>query len=70
MPLPKLSTNVAFYLPQVWLYNLGVHFIKGNERKLLFFLWTEDQGRRGCEEVCSCLLTFLHAVNISSEKIM
>jgi len=67
MPLPKLSTNVAFYLRQAWLYNLGIHYINGSEQKPLFFLWTEDQGRRGCEEVCSCILTFMHAVNISSD---
>ena len=67
MPLPKLSTSVAFYLRQAWLYNLGIHYINGSEQKPLFFLWTEDQGHRGCEEVCSCILTFMHAVNISSE---
>ena len=28
MPLPKLSTSVAFYLRQVWFYNLGIHLIR------------------------------------------
>lgn len=70
LPLPKLSTNVAFYLRQAWLYNLGVHFISNVKDHPYFFIWTEDQGRRGCEEVSSSLLAFMDAANISKEDHM
>ena len=30
MPLPKLSTSIAFYKRQLWLYNMGVHLTSKN----------------------------------------
>ena len=28
MPLPKISTSVAFYLAQLWIYNFEVYLIQ------------------------------------------
>lgn len=67
LPLPKISTSKAFYLRQVWLYNLGVHSVTAQQQKGkgYFHIWTEDQGSRGPEEVGSSLLAFLE--NIKEE---
>jgi len=69
LPLPKLSTSVAFYLRQLWLYNLGVHLVSGNISNGYFQLWTEDQGGRGCEEVASAIMCFLDASNLKGGQL-
>ena len=43
LPLPKLSTSVAFYFWQVWLYNLGIHLTMKREEKAYMQIWTEDE---------------------------
>lgn len=59
LPLPKLTTSKAFYLRQMWMYNLGIHSINKGQEKANFFTWTEDVAHRGSAEICSSLLTFL-----------
>jgi len=44
LPLPKLSTSTAFYLRQMWLYNLGVHLVSDKESRGYFQIWTEIEG--------------------------
>ncbi|XP_072386058.1 uncharacterized protein [Diabrotica undecimpunctata] len=56
MPLPRLSTSKAFYLRQMWFYNLGIHIITKEVDKTIFCTWTEDQACRGSSEIASCLL--------------
>lgn len=59
MPLPRLITSKAFYLRQMWFYNLGIHAISTNGERGYFFTWTEDVAGRGSREVTSALCTFL-----------
>jgi len=28
LPLPKLSTSIAFHLRQIWLSNVGIHLVQ------------------------------------------
>lgn len=59
MPLPRLTTSKAFYLRQMWFYNLGIHMITSNKNQANFFTWTEDIANRGSTEVASSLLTLI-----------
>lgn len=42
LPVPCLSTSVAYYKRKLWLYNLCIHDLKTNESK--FYLWDEMNG--------------------------
>ena len=53
LQLPFLRTNEAYYCRQLNLYNFGVHSYP--EDTGVMHLWTENQGKRGSEEISSCL---------------
>ncbi|KAF6210534.1 hypothetical protein GE061_013640 [Apolygus lucorum] len=69
MPLPKMTTNKAFYLRQMWFYNLGFHIISGSQKEFaVFCTWTENVANRGSDEICSSLLTLLEMVDTLKGK--
>lgn len=70
LPLPKLAVSTAFYLRQLWVYNLGVHLICKNKSGPYFHVWTEDQGGRGVKEVGSALLSFFQNSQISGGTLI
>lgn len=53
IPIPKLSTNVAYYHRKLWMYNCCIHNLKMN--KATMFVWDEVTGGRGSVEIASCL---------------
>ncbi|XP_072394757.1 uncharacterized protein [Diabrotica undecimpunctata] len=57
LPFPKLSTSVAYYKMNLYVYNLGIHSF--NENKGYMFMWDETEGSRGSQEVASCLTKHL-----------
>lgn len=59
MPLPKLSVSKAFYLRQMWFYNLGIHIVTNSKDYAQFFTWTENIACRGSNEVASSLLALI-----------
>jgi len=65
LPLAMLSTCVAFYLRQIWLYNVE----QGASRQY-FHIWSEDQATRGCDEMGSALLTFVNTVDVKEEVLV
>ena len=68
LPLPKLSVSDAFYLRQLWLYNTGIHAICDEKEAAYFQIWTENEGGRGVNEVCSSLLTFFDVNRVKNEN--
>lgn len=57
LPIPKLTTGPAFYCRKLWLYNFGVHDCTNNQGYM--FVWGEETGKRGSDEMCSALVKFL-----------
>jgi len=67
LPLPRLSTCVAFYLRQISLYNVGIHLVQQGASRQYFHIWSEDQATHGCDEEGSALLTFVNTVDVKQE---
>jgi len=62
-PLPRLNTSLVFYKRQLWAYNLGIHTCAN--RKGYMAVWTENEGKRGSNEVCSSIWEFLQNIDLT-----
>ncbi|PSN54975.1 hypothetical protein C0J52_02354 [Blattella germanica] len=53
LPFPKLSTSVAYYKRNLYVYNFGCHAFNDNQGHM--YVWPETEGSRGSQEVAACL---------------
>lgn len=52
-PLPRLETNLVYYLRKLSHLNFGIH--SGKMKQGFFYPWLENQAGRGADQVGSCL---------------
>ena len=62
-PIPYLNTSVVLYKRQMWLYTLGINTRHNNKGHVC--IWQETEGKRGSNEVVSCLYAFLQSIDLS-----
>lgn len=60
LPTPYLKSNVAYYKRQLHVYNLRAHNCITGEP--VCFMWHEVIGRRGANEISSCLFQLLKSI--------
>ncbi|CAG5051734.1 unnamed protein product [Parnassius apollo] len=62
LAFPKLTTSVAYYKRNLYLYNLGIHCFNNNTGYMN--VWNEIEGGRGSQDIAVCLVKHLktHAV--------
>jgi len=51
-------------------YNVGVHVVSQKREEAYCQIWTENEGRRGINEVCSPLLAFFTVTDLSSNRLV
>ena len=64
--LPHLQTSVVYYKRQLSLFNLGIHNCNTNQGHMA--MWTENEGNRGANEVCSGIEAFLQSTDLRGVK--
>jgi hypothetical protein len=53
LPTPSLSTSVAYYKHQMWMFNLGIH--DAVTATGYMNVWSDNIASRGAQEIGSCL---------------
>ena len=57
LPFPKLSTSVAYYKRNLYVYNFGIHSF--NKQTGFMYAWDETEGGRGSQDLSSCVVKHL-----------
>ncbi|XP_039283499.1 uncharacterized protein LOC111052342 isoform X2 [Nilaparvata lugens] len=68
LPTPKLSCGPAFYCRKMWTYNVGIHNCSSGQG--FMFMWDETVGKRGSDEIGSCIIKYLSVANIHAKKLV
>lgn len=53
LPYPKLTTSIAYYKRNMYVYNFGIHSFNNDNGYM--HLWDETEGGRGSQEIASVL---------------
>ena len=56
-PTPKLSVGKQFYMRLLWTYLFGIY--SASTQTTTAFMWHKLLGKRGCNNVMSCLMHFI-----------
>lgn len=68
LPFPKLTTSIAYYKRNLYVYNFGCHEFSKNVSHM--FIWPETEGSRGSQEISSCLIKYIKTYATNFEKIV
>ena len=68
LPTPLLSAGPAFYKRKIWTFNFGVHDCI--EQSGFMFVWNEVIGKRGSDEIGSCILKYIKSRNIKNRNLV
>lgn len=68
LPFPKLTTSIAYYKRNLYVYNFGCHEFSKNVSHM--FVWPETEGSRGSQEISSCLIKYIKTYATNFEKII
>ncbi len=66
--LPKVPTNIVYYLRQLNLYNFGIHV--GSTNQGIFNVWLEHEASKGTQEVGSCLRKYIMSISHPVKKLL
>ena len=66
-PLPKLSTNEAYYKRQLSIFNLGIHDLATQQAYM--YIWHEGVASRGPQEIGSCIMKYVKEYVKSSQLV-
>ena len=67
LPTPKLTVGPAFYKRKLLTYNLGIHCCGSDQGYMM--LWSEQDAKRGSDEICSCILKYLELAKPRSKEL-
>lgn len=65
LAFPKLTTSVAYYKRNMYVYNFGCHNLTTDQ--IYMYFWDEVSGSRGSQEIGSCLLKHI-SKSVSTEN--
>lgn len=68
LPLPRLPTNIVYYMRQLNMYNFGIHV--GSSGKGIFNVWLENEASRGTQEVGSCLKRYIQEITQPTKNLI